>query len=250
MAENPYGIASIWAQGDAVIKAVALMLLLMSIASWCVILIRAWHLWQLQQIAQRSRDFWHAQSFAEGLHILTAANRKSDCRANPFRYLADEGQAAFDHHCSHQDDLHGKLPLSDWLTATLKGAIDESAEQMQKGLAILASVGSTAPFIGLFGTVWGIYHALVGIGASGQASIDKVAGPVGEALIMTAFGLAVAIPAVLAYNALSRGNKGIISKLSRFAFQLHAYFLTGAAPKSSQQNPAQTAQIRTFKQGA
>ena len=169
---------------------------------------------------------------------------------------------------SHQDDLHGKLPLSDWLTSTLKGAIEESAEQMQKGLAILASVGSTAPFVGLFGTVWGIYHALVGIGASGQASIDKVAGPVGEALIMTAFGLAVAIPAVLAYNALSRGNKGIISKLNRFAFQLHAYFMTGAAPKSAHlkaggkvvENPVQdgktsferttTAEIKPLRSGA
>lgn len=250
MAPNPYGIASIWAQGDAVIKAVALMLLLMSIASWCVILIRAWHLWQLQKVAQASRDFWHAQSFAQGQHILASANSRSGCSANPFRYLADEGQAAYDHHSSHQDDLHGKLPLSDWLTSSLKGAIDESAEQMQKGLAILASVGSTAPFIGLFGTVWGIYHALVGIGASGQASIDKVAGPVGEALIMTAFGLAVAIPAVLAYNALSRGNKGMISKLNRFAFQLHAYFLTGAAPKSSQQHSGQSGQVRAFKQGA
>ncbi len=241
MQDNPYGIAALWAQSDGVIKGVALMLLMMSVASWCVILIRAFHLWQLQKVAHASRDFWHAQTFAQGLQILSAANQKYDSRGNPFRFLADEGQAALDHHSSHQDDLHGRLPLSDWLTSTLKGAIEQSSEQMQKGLAVLASVGSTAPFVGLFGTVWGIYHALVGIGASGQASIDKVAGPVGEALIMTAFGLAVAIPAVLAYNALSRGNKGIISKLNRFAFQLHAYFLTGAAPKS--------AQIKTLRTG-
>ncbi len=255
MEQNPYGVASIWAQGDGVIKAVALILLIMSVASWCVILIRAWHLWQLQKVAHASRDFWHAQSFGQGLQILSAASRQPGSRGNPFRFLADEGQAALDHHSSHQDDLHGKLPLSDWLTSTLKGAIEESAEQMQKGLAILASVGSTSPFVGLFGTVWGIYHALVGIGASGQASIDKVAGPVGEALIMTAFGLAVAIPAVLAYNALSRGNKGIISKLNRFAFQLHAYFLTGAAPKSAQgkgqpKAATKTAEIRTLNTGA
>ncbi len=246
--QNPYGIAALWAQSDGVIKAVALVLLIMSVASWCVILIRALHLWQLQKVAHASRDFWHAQSFAQGLQILSTANPQRSCRANPFRFLADEGQTALDHHSTHQDDLHGHLPLSDWLTSTLKGAIDESAEQMQKGLAVLASVGSTAPFVGLFGTVWGIYHALVGIGASGQASIDKVAGPVGEALIMTAFGLAVAIPAVLAYNALNRGNKGIISKLNRFAFQLHAYFLTGAAPKSSQQR-ADTAQVTAIRKG-
>ena len=260
LSENPYGIAALWAQGDMVIKAVAVILLLMSVASWCVILIRARHLWQLQKVAHASRDFWHAQSFAQGLQILSSANQRPqqhDSRGNPFRFLADEGQAALDHHSSHQDDLHGRLPLSDWLTSTLKGAIEQSAEQMQQGLAILASVGSTAPFVGLFGTVWGIYHALVGIGASGQASIDKVAGPVGEALIMTAFGLAVAIPAVLAYNALSRGNKGIISKLNRFAFQLHAFFLTGAAPKSAQhksqhkpQPPHSSAEVKSLRPGA
>lgn len=232
MQENPYGIAALWAQGDFVIKAVALMLLLMSVASWSVILIRAVSLWRLKRISRASNDFWHAHSFTEGVRILSSADSASG-PMNPFRYMADEGQAALDHHQSHQQDLHGNLPLAEWLTSCLRGAIDESAEQMQKGLAVLASVGSTAPFVGLFGTVWGIYHALVGIGVSGQASIDKVAGPVGEALIMTAFGLAVAIPAVLGYNALQRGNKNVLNKMQRFAHQLHAYFLTGAAPKSS-----------------
>lgn len=232
MQENPYGIAALWAQGDFVIKAVALMLLLMSVASWSVILIRAVSLWRLKRISRASNDFWHAHSFTEGLRILSSADSASG-PMNPFRYMADEGQAALDHHQSHQQDLHGNLPLAEWLTSCLRGAIDESAEQMQKGLAVLASVGSTAPFVGLFGTVWGIYHALLGIGVSGQASIDKVAGPVGEALIMTAFGLAVAIPAVLGYNALQRGNKNVLNKMHRFAHQLHAYFLTGAAPKSS-----------------
>jgi biopolymer transport protein ExbB len=232
MQENPYGIAALWAQGDFVIKAVAVMLLLMSVASWSVIVIRALSLWRLKRISRASNDFWHAHSFTEGLRILSSADSATG-PMNPFRYMADEGQAALDHHQSHQQDLHGNLPLAEWLTSCLRGAIDESAEQMQKGLAILASVGSTAPFVGLFGTVWGIYHALVGIGVSGQASIDKVAGPVGEALIMTAFGLAVAIPAVLGYNALQRGNKEVLNKMHRFAHQLHAYFLTGAAPKSS-----------------
>ena len=104
---------------------------------------------------------------------------------------------------------------------------------MQSGLAILASVGSTAPFIGLFGTVWGIYHALIAIGTSGQSTIDKVAGPIGEALIMTALGLAVAIPAVLGYNALVRGNKSILTRLNSFAHDLHAYFVTGARVSAS-----------------
>lgn len=225
---NPYGIEALWFQGDLLIKGVALLLLLMSIASWYVIAVRSWGLFQLRKPSHAQADFWHAQSFAEGLHILGDSHAH-----NPFRHLAEEGQAALDHHTNHKSDLHGHLPLGEWLTACLRGSIDESSERLQRGLAVLASVGSTAPFVGLFGTVWGIYHALVGIGVSGSASIDKVAGPVGEALIMTAFGLAVAIPAVLGYNALNRGNKGILSKLNRFAHQLHAYFITGAPPASS-----------------
>jgi biopolymer transport protein ExbB len=118
--------------------------------------------------------------------------------------------------------------LSDWVTRELRQCLDEFTARLQGGLAVLASVGSTAPFVGLFGTVWGIYHALLGIGAAGQATIDKVAGPIGEALIMTALGLAVAIPAVLAYNALVRGHKGVLHTLKRFAHDLHALFVTGA----------------------
>jgi biopolymer transport protein ExbB len=114
----------------------------------------------------------------------------------------------------------------------LRNALDEFTTKLQSGLAILASVGSTAPFVGLFGTVWGIYHALLAIGAAGQATIDKVAGPIGESLIMTALGLAVAIPAVLGYNALVRGNKSVLHKLNRFAHDLHAYFVTGARVNS------------------
>lgn len=242
--DNPYGIAALWSQGDMIIKAVALMLLLMSIASWYVIIVRSWGLARLRKPALALTDFWHTQSFAEGLHVL---GENSD--RNPFRQLAEEGQAALDHHTNHKSDLHGHLPLADWLSSCLRGSIDETAERLQRGLAVLASVGSTAPFVGLFGTVWGIYHALVGIGVSGQASIDKVAGPVGEALIMTAFGLAVAIPAVLGYNALNRGNRDILNKLNRFAHQLHAYLITGAPPARSK--PAQiTALERKNKAGS
>lgn len=229
MQPNPYGIEALWAQGDIVIRSVALLLLVMSVASWYVMVVRTWSQLKLRRAARGTGDFWHAQSFAEGLHMLGAGG-KGDVRDNPFRYLAEEGESAVDHHSNHKGDLHGLLPLADWLTACLRAAIDESTERMQRGLSLLASVGSTAPFVGLFGTVWGIYHALVSIGVSGQASIDKVAGPVGEALIMTAFGLAVAIPAVLGYNGLNRGNKGIAGRLNRFAHQLHAYFLTGAPP--------------------
>lgn len=220
---NPYGIAALWSQGDAIIKFVAITLLLMSIVSWTVIVLRAWRAARLNRAAAGAAGFWHTHSYAEGVALLDQHGAD-----NPFRHLAAEAQAAVDHHASNQDDLHGQISLAEWLTESLRGAIDESAERMASGLAILASVGSTAPFVGLFGTVWGIYHALIGIGVSGQASIDKVAGPVGEALIMTAFGLFVAIPAVLGYNALTRHNKGIVNRLNRFARQLHAYFLTGA----------------------
>ncbi|MFT7561602.1 MAG: biopolymer transport protein ExbB [Flavobacteriales bacterium] len=226
---NPYGIDALWQQGDMVIKAVAFTLLLMSVASWTVILVRAYGLYRLRKPGKALNDFWHTKSFGEGLKILG-----EDRGANPYRYLAETGMAQLDHHNCHKSDLHGHLPLADWLTGCMRAAIDESSEKLQSGLAVLASVGSTAPFVGLFGTVWGIYHALVGIGASGQASIDKVAGPVGEALIMTAFGLAVAIPAVLGYNALTRGNRNILSKLNRFSHQLHAYLITGAPPAKIQ----------------
>ena len=228
MESNPYGIVALWQQGDPVIKCVAIMLLVMSVLSWYVILIRAVGLLRLRRVAGAIQQFWHAHSLGEGMQLISSGRTP-----NPFYKLAEDGQIALDHHTTHQQDLQGKLPLADWLTTCLRGSIDESSERLQKGLSVLASVGSTAPFIGLFGTVWGIYHALVGIGVSGQASIDKVAGPVGEALIMTAFGLAVAIPAVLGYNALQRQNKLILGKLNRFAHQLHAFFLTGSPIKKS-----------------
>lgn len=231
MTNNPYGLAALWTQGDFIIKAVAVTLLLMSIASWYVIVTRTWRAVQLRRASRAGAGFWHTHSFSEGIALLERQGSE-----NPFRYLAIEGQNAVDHHSTNKEDLHGQLSLAEWLTESLRGAIDESAERMQSGLAVLASVGSTAPFVGLFGTVWGIYHALMGIGASGQASIDKVAGPVGEALIMTAFGLIVAIPAVLGYNALTRSNKGVINKLNRFARQLHAYFLTGSPVSKEEAN--------------
>lgn len=232
---NPYGIETLWQQGDPVIKTVALILLLMSVASWTVIVLRVAGLWRINRIAKLAADFWHVQSFEKGLELLGGSDH-----TNPFGYLADQGRQAMQHHATHKKDLHGHLPLADWLAASLRNSIDEGREHMQRGLSILASVGSTAPFIGLFGTVWGIYHALVGIGISGNAGIDKIAGPVGEALIMTAFGLAVAIPAVLSYNALVRSNKNVAGKLNRFAHQLHPYFLTGASQAQGKHTQQET----------
>ena len=225
MQDNPYGIEALWLQGDMVIKSVAMILLIMSIASWTIILLRTWRLWRLRQCRQKLTGFWQKHDFTEALQQLYPTDP-----ANPFRRLAVEGKSAIEHHQQHQDKLEGSFPMMEWLSSNLRDAIDVSTEDLQRGLSILASVGATAPFIGLFGTVWGIYHALVSIGVSGQASIDKVAGPVGESLIMTALGLAVAIPAVLGYNALVRGNKRVLGKLNNFAKQLHVYFLTGTSP--------------------
>ena len=219
---SQFGLANLWSQGDIVTKTVALLLLAMSLASWMVIIIKTLDLVKYKKIARLSEDFWHSEDFAAGLTKLGTDP------ANPFRQLVLEGREATLHHRNTKAHLHDTLDVSDWVTRTLRNTLDEFTARIQSGLAILASVGSTAPFVGLFGTVWGIYHALLSIGAAGQATIDKVAGPIGESLIMTALGLAVAIPAVLGYNALVRGNKSILQKLSRFAHDLHAYFVTGA----------------------
>ena len=217
-----FGLANVWSQGDIVTKTVALLLLAMSLASWIVIIIKTLDLLRYKKIANNAQTFWHSEDFAAGV-----AKLGTDA-GNPFRQLALDGREATLHHQSAKAHLHDSFNVSDWVTRTLRNTMDEFTGKLQSGLAILASVGSTAPFVGLFGTVWGIYHALLAIGAAGQASIDKVAGPIGESLIMTALGLAVAIPAVLGYNALVRGNKGVLQKLSRFAHDLHAYFVTGA----------------------
>ena len=225
--ESQFGIANVWTQGDFVTRAVAILLLGMSLASWMVIFIKALDIVRYKKFARGADDFWHSEDFAAALDKLGAD------AANPFRQLALEGREATAHHRNTKAHLHDTLDVSDWITRTLRNGIDETTARMQAGLAILASVGSTAPFIGLFGTVWGIYHALMSIGTAGQATIDKVAGPIGEALIMTALGLAVAIPAVLGYNALVRGNKFVLTKLNSFAHDLHAYLLTGARVQST-----------------
>jgi biopolymer transport protein ExbB len=219
--ESQFGLANLWSQGDFVTRGTAVLLLAMSLASWVVIVAKALDLRRFTAQSRNVELFWRGADFNEGL------KRLGDEPVNPFRALAVEGREATAHHHA-QPQLHDTMGVSDWLERSLRNAIDESTARLQSGLAVLASVGSTAPFVGLFGTVWGIYHALITISSAGQASIDKVAGPIGEALIMTALGLAVAIPAVLGYNALVRGNKSVLTKLNRFAHDLHAYFITGA----------------------
>lgn len=235
---SQFGLMNVWAQGDLVTKTVALLLLAMSLASWMVIIIKTLDIFKYKRLAAETEGFWRSEDFATGVEQLT------DGVDNPLRQLALQGREATSHilhtdgtggqngEFSTKPQLHESMDLSDWVTRSLRNTLDEFTAKLQSGLAILASVGSTAPFVGLFGTVWGIYHALLSIGAAGQATIDKVAGPIGESLIMTALGLAVAIPAVLGYNALVRGNKGILMKLNRFAHDLHAYFVTGARVKN------------------
>lgn len=220
------GLAHVWSQGDAVTRTVALVLLTMSLATWIIFLLKLLDLRAQRRQAKGCEGFWHSGDFAEGLDKLGAAD------SNPFRALATEGREA-QRHILHRDgrqapQLHDSLDVSDWIERCLRRSLDDHTAKAQSGLPVLASIASTAPFVGLFGTVWGIYHALLGIGAAGQVSIDQVAGPIGEALIMTALGLLVAIPAVLGYNALVRGNKAIAHQLNRFAHDLHAYFVTGA----------------------
>ena len=242
--ESQFGIAHVWAQGDFVTRSVAILLLLMSVASWAVIVIKTLALLRLKKQTRLARDFWHSEDFAVALNKL---GTEAD---NPFRNMALEGREAVAHHRKTSEHLHDALDISDWVTRTLRYCVEGCTQRLQSGLAILASVGSTAPFIGLFGTVWGIYHALVAIGMSGQSSIDKVAGPIGEALIMTAFGLAVAIPAVLGYNALVRGNKKIINALNSFAHDLHAYFITGARVSAEKAQESPSNKVLPLKKGA
>jgi biopolymer transport protein ExbB len=236
-----YGIAHAWAQGDFVTRGIALTLLIMSVLSWCVIVVKGWNVVRLTRLTKHAAHaFWHSDDFSEGVKHLGRGTREE----NPFLALALSGQAASEQHQQTQPHLHDRLDVSEWITRCLKDTMDEAIANMQSGLAVLASVGSTAPFVGLFGTVWGIYHALLTIGTSGQTSIDAVAGPVGEALIMTAFGLFVAIPAVLGYNALTRANKAIVTKLNRFAHGLHGFFVTGARLSSSRSNARVAARAR------
>ncbi len=213
-AASPYGFEALLKDSDGVTKTVLALLLIMSISSWYVLIVKLLEQAKMgKQSKEAAKDFWPAGTIQQGCAKL-AEN-------SPFRFIAEAGLEATKKH----EGLMGHVPLNDWVTMGIQRSVDRVQSNMQGGLSVLATVGSISPFVGLFGTVWGIMHALTAIGISGQASIDKVAGPVGEALLMTAIGLAVAVPAVLAYNWLVGRNKNVMADVRAFGGDLHAVIL-------------------------
>lgn len=239
------GVADFLAQTDGLGLTVALVLLVMSVATWYLIVVKAIQIFIVRRSSAVFLDlFYNATSLA---HVQA---RLEDQHPNePFSHLAYHGILAARHHRLHGADKSGESAAAEFLTRSMRRVIDEETARIESGLAVLASIGSTAPFIGLFGTVWGVYHALVAIGASGQGTLDKVAGPVGEALIMTALGLAVAIPAVLAYNAFVRSNRLTLAKLDSFAHDLFALLTTGSPVNASVQHTATVAPLQAAARG-
>jgi biopolymer transport protein ExbB len=212
--ENPYGLKALWAEGDVVAKTTLVIMVIMSIGTWYIMISKLFELAKIgRQGKAAEKSFWAAPSVSQGVDSLK--------EQSPYRFIAEAGLEATKKH----EGLLAHISFSDWTTQSIQRAIDSVQSNMQNGLAFLATVGSTAPFVGLFGTVWGIYNALVKIGVSGQASIDKVAGPVGEALIMTAIGLAVAVPAVLGYNFIVRRNKTTMDRIRAFGSDLHSVLI-------------------------
>jgi biopolymer transport protein ExbB len=217
--DNPYGIGALWAQGDYVAKGVMVLLVIMSAYSWFIIFTKWWEQRRLlSQAHEAEKNFWAADNIKSGLNKLTG-------KGNIFKGMAAEAIDAAEHHDTR---LTQQVPLHEWIDNVLARATARINSALSTQLPFLATTGSTAPFIGLFGTVWGIYHALVAIGVAGQASIDKVAGPVGEALIMTAIGLAVAVPAVLGYNFLLGRNKQIMERVKLFSSDLEQVIVSGS----------------------
>jgi biopolymer transport protein ExbB len=215
--ENPYGLKALWGQGDWVAKGTLVIMVIMSMGSWYIIFTKLFEQRSMLKSAKTSAEsFWKASSVKSGLGSLE--------EGSAFRFLAEQGIKAADH---HEGTMVESIDKHTWISMTIDRAVGNIQGRLQDGLAFLATVGSTAPFVGLFGTVWGIYNALVKIGISGQASIDKVAGPVGEALIMTAIGLAVAVPAVMGYNWLIRRNKAVMDQTKAFAGDLHNVLIAG-----------------------
>jgi biopolymer transport protein ExbB len=218
--DNPYGIQALWAQGDFVAKGVMVLLVLMSAYSWFIIFTKWWEQKRLlSQSKEADKNFWAADN------IKTGATKLSG-KGNVFKAIASEAIDAAEHHDS--SGMTESVPLHEWIDNVIARGVARIGNALSTQLPFLATTGSTAPFIGLFGTVWGIYHALVAIGVAGQASIDKVAGPVGEALIMTAIGLAVAVPAVLGYNYLLGRNKEIMEKVKLFSSDLEQVLVSGS----------------------
>ncbi len=216
--ENPYGVKALWNEGDIVARTTLTLMIIMSIGTWYIMISKLVELSKIGRQAKAAETtFWSAPSVAQGVESLK--------EQSPYRFIS---QAALESTKKHEG-LLAHISFSDWVTQSIQRATESVQSNMQNGLAFLATVASTAPFVGLFGTVWGIYNALVKIGVSGQASIDKVAGPVGEALIMTAIGLAVAVPAVLGYNFIVRKNKTTLDKIRNFGSDLHSVLIGSAA---------------------
>jgi biopolymer transport protein ExbB len=219
--DNPYGLGALIAQGNIVSRSILAILLIMSLMTWFIMITKYFdQRRQRLQGIEAEKEFWSATSLSDAINKLKGGS-------NPFRALAETGKQAYEYHETNKTRLSGAISTSDWISDSLQRTADAVISRMQTGLPVLASVGATAPFVGLLGTVIGIYNALIAIGVAGQASIDKVAGPVGEALIMTAFGLAVAVPAVLGYNILLRRNKSVQERVSHFTHELHAYLISG-----------------------
>jgi len=215
--ENPFGISAVW-EGGVVSRGTLIILSLMSMGSWYIMITKLIDQAKIfRQAKETNQKFWKAPSIAAGSAQLTDGS--------PYRFIAETGTKATQH---HDGALLEQIDLSTWVTMQIQRAVDKVQSRLQDGLSFLATVGSTAPFIGLFGTVWGIYNALTNIGMTGNASIDKVAGPVGEALIMTAFGLFVAVPAVLGYNWLVRRNKSAMEDVRSFSADVHSVLISGA----------------------
>jgi biopolymer transport protein ExbB len=215
-AENPFGISAVW-EGGAVSRGTLIILSLMSMGSWYIIITKLIDQMKIfKQSKEAQAKFWKAPSIAAGSASLK--------EGSPFRFIAETGTKATQH---HDGALLEQIDLSSWVTMQIQRSVEKVQSRLQDGLSFLATVGSTAPFIGLFGTVWGIYNALTNIGMTGNASIDKVAGPVGEALIMTAFGLFVAVPAVLGYNWLVRRNKSAMEDVRSFSADVHSVLVSG-----------------------
>ncbi|WP_036517176.1 MotA/TolQ/ExbB proton channel family protein [Nevskia soli] len=225
---NPYGLDALWKGGDAIARGVLVIMLIMSASTWYIMVVKIIDQQKVMAQAKLANSrFWSARSLQEGKAALK--------EGTPFWYIADRGMTANQH---HEGTLVEQIDLSTWITMSVGRAVEEIQSRLQNGLAVLATVGSTAPFVGLFGTVWGIYHALTAIGISGQASIDKVAGPVGEALIMTAIGLAVAVPAVMGYNLVVRRNKAAMEKVRAFSSDLHSVLLSGGRVEAQMKQAA------------
>lgn len=215
--ENPYGLGALWKNGDIIARGVLLIMAFMSLGTWIIMISKFIEQARLFRASKAvNQTFWTQKTIQEGAQTLKADS--------PFRYIAETGIVAARH---HEGSMRDSIDLQSWTSMSIQRALETINTRLQSGLAFLGTVGSTSPFIGLFGTVWGIYHALTAIGIAGQASIDKVAGPVGESLIMTAIGLATAVPAVLGYNLLVRRNKGAMDRVRNFGSDLHSVLIGG-----------------------